>query len=467
MRALAVRALAIAALFCLPGPAGVLRAAEHQSPAVRAAERAKTSVVTIHTHGTKVQRYEPRIFRWPPGRGELPGFEDLLPPQMRRAQPRRAQAERTGAGVIIDVEGHILTSADLARAGEEVQVTLPDGQSLAAEVTGTDDGIGVALLSLKEPPDGLRPAALGNSDALQVGQTVLAVGSPPGLPLSVASGIVSALDRSGVEAAPYGSLIQTDMALPGGYAGGPLVNLPGETVGINLGGTEGGHGPGVAFAVPINVVQQALDDLLAGRKVSRGYLGVYISNLGPDMAESFGLKDRQGVLIQQVISGSPADDAGMEAGDIVLEFDGRPMHTAQDLRRAAAATEPGTSVRVTIWRDGGELTVTVTIGSRDAEPTAAETDWMGLSVQELTPDLADSFSEEDLRGVLVADVEPGAPAARAQVSAGDVIISVNQEPVPDVRAYREQVTKAADEQRALLRIYDADLGHRRFVVVRK
>lgn len=454
---------------CLSGMVADSAAARQDAAAVRAAETVKSSVVTVHVRGMETRHPEPRMFRFPRGRGprEMPDFEELLPPGMWERPERPGSAVRTGAGVVIDEDGHILTAADLIRQGEEAEVTLPDGQSVTAEITGADDGMGVALLTLEDPPDGLEPATLGDSDGLRVGQAVLAVGSPPGLPHSVASGIVSALDRSGIETASFASLIQTDMTLPAGYMGGPLVDLEGNVVGINLGGMEGRYDAGISFAVPINAIEQMMDNLLAGRAVSRGYLGVYISTLGGAMAESFGLGDRRGVLVQEVAPGSPADNAGLEAGDVVLEFEGRRMDSAQDLRAAVVATKPGTTVRLTVWRDGEEMTPTVTIGSREAESTAAETDWTGLSVQELTPELAEEFSEKDLSGVLVADVQPGSPAAREHISAGDVVISVNREPVTDVRSFRRMIAQTEKEGRVLLRIYDADQRHRRFVVVRK
>jgi serine protease Do len=457
------------AVACLSGVFADSAAARQDAAAVRAAERVKPAVVTVQVRGMERQRPEPRMFRFPRGRGrgELPDFEELLPPGMWERQQRPEPAVRTGAGVVIDEEGHILTAASLVRDGEEAEVTLPDGRSVTAEITGADEGMGVALLTLKDSPGGLEPATLGDSDRLRVGQTVLAVGSPPGLPRSVASGIVSALDRSGIETAPFASLIQTDMTLPAGYMGGPLLDLEGNVVGISLGGTEAQYGAGISFAVPIKAVEQMMDDLLAGREVSRGYLGVYITTVGGAMAESFGLEDRRGVLVQEVVSGSPADDAGLEAGDVVLEFDGRRMDSAQDLRAAVAATKPGTTVRLTVWRDGEEMTPSVTIGSREGETASAETDWTGLSVQELTPELAEDFAEEDLRGVLVADVQPGSPAAREQISAGDVVISVNREPAEDVESFRRMIAEAEEEGRVLLRIYDTDQGHRRFVVVRE
>jgi len=425
--------------------------ADTVSPAVVAIEAERTEQVPVREFRSPFDD----LFRGP--------FFDSRP---FRRQPQRQQ-ERTrrslGSGVILDQEGHVLTNNHVVAGADGLTVKLADGRSFKAEIAGTDEKTELAIIKLQGDLGNLPTVALGDSDNVRTGQWVIAIGNPFGLRHTVSAGIVSATGRSGLGVAEYESMIQTDAAVNPGNSGGPLVNLYCEVIGINTAIVGSGGNLGIGFAIPINMATDILDDLIAGREVVRGYLGVDIADLTPEMAKQFAFAGTSGVLVHEVREDSVADKAGFQAGDIITEYDGRAVDNMNELRRRVAATQPGTKAKVNVWRDGKERTLTVEVGNL-AEATETARDWLGLEVQTLTPEMARRMGRADLQGVLVADVAEDS-SARRYLEPGDVILSVDRQRVTSVEQYRRLVAEAVSKGSVLLRVFDADTGRARFLLV--
>jgi serine protease Do len=337
--------------------------------------------------------------------------------------PRRAPRRGVGSGVIIDPSGLTLTNAHVVERGGKIEVTLLDGTKYAAKLVGADRKTDLAVLRLQANGKTFPYLPLGDSDAVRVGDWVIAVGSPFGLNATVTSGIVSAKARQ-IGAGPYDDFLQTDAAINPGNSGGPLVNMRGEIIGINTAIVQGGSG--IGFAIPANMARRISSELAASGSVSRGWLGVSLQPLTPDLAASFGVKDRKGALIAEVTPDSPAARAGLEAGDVVLEMDATKVESPGDLARAVGLARPGAETTLRVWRDGRERTVKVTLARTpdEAAPTR-----LGLAVQPLTPQAARAAGSRSREGVLVTAVAPDSPAAAAGIQRGDVIREVEGKPV--------------------------------------
>jgi len=381
-----------------------------------------------------------------------------------RFRPMPEQQRRTtqvGSGFILDEEGHILTNNHVVRDTDGLKVQLADGREFEAEVVGTDAETDLAVIQIQGEPSDLPTVALGDSDEVKAGQWVLAVGNPFGLRHTVSAGIVSATGRS-IGAANYESMIQTDAAINRGNSGGPLVNLKCEVIGINaaiVGGSGGNIG--IGFAIPINMAKDILDDLLAGRQVVRGYLGIQISPLKPEMAEAFDYEGSGGALVHDVAEDSAASRAGIQAGDIVTEYQGRSVENANELRRRVAGTDPGATVVLKLWRDGREKTVTAKLGN-----LAEAVDWLGLTVQPLTEQMAAEIGRADLEGVLVADVAEDSIAAN-RIRPGDVIRSVNLIKIRNPEQYQKLITAVKPGQSVPLHVYSRQAGSAYFFAFRR
>ncbi len=363
-------------------------------------------------------------FRGGPGPRGGDGF-------MRRGQ---------GTGFIVDADGVILTNNHVVENASEINVTLSDGRSYRAEVVGTDPGTDLAVIRIDA--EDLPAVTFGDSDELSVGSWVVAVGNPFGLESTITAGIVSATGRAGVGVADYEDFIQTDAAINPGNSGGPLVNLRGEVVGVNTAiATRSGGNMGIGFAIPSNMATSIMDSLLEEGVVSRGWLGVNIQDLNPGLAESFGYGSVDGVLVSNVLEDTPADRAGLRTGDIITEFEGEPLEGTQQLRVRVASTPPGREVELTVFREGRERTVEVTLGELASEapadrPEPAVTEELGMELRTLGPRLAERLGVDVEEGVAVTGVAPFSPAARAGLRARDVITHVHDERVRDVGAFR-------------------------------
>jgi len=432
----------------------------------RVAEEASPAVVAIKTERTVARGLMP-LEEWPFGSPFDPFGEDFFDFFFRRESPQRRTPQREfkqraqGSGFIFTRDGYILTNNHLVGEAEEIQVELVDSRTFEAELVGTDPESDVAVIKIDA--ENLQPIELGDSDTLEVGEWVLAIGNPLGLSHTVTAGIVSAKGRSGLRIASYENFIQTDAAINRGNSGGPLVNLDGEAVGINTAiiGPSGGN-IGIGFAIPINMARDIAEQLIDTGSIQRGYLGVLPQELTPEMAEAFGLDEAKGVAIPEVTEGSAADEGGLQSGDVILEFDGVSIESESQFRNLVASRPPGERVKIVVWRDGRRKTLTVRLDERPPleelrrreRPSGDETERLGLSVQNLTPDLARQLGYDRNTGVLITQVAPGSEAAEKGLERGDLILEVNRREVENVRQFQQAVSEAADRKRVLLLVTD-------------
>ncbi len=393
----------------------------------------------------------------PRGRGPFEDFYDRFfgERDRDRGQPRRGM----GSGFIIDSKGLILTNNHVIDGADEIIVLLQDGGSQEKEYTakliGADPKTDIALIQLEldsgDKKD-LPHLKLGNSDKLEVGEWVVAIGNPFGLSHTVTVGVVSAKDRS-IGSGPYDEYIQTDASINPGNSGGPLMNITGEVIGINtaiISGNSGGN-VGIGFAIPINVAKGILNDLKEKGSVTRGWLGVMIQRITPDLAESFKLNEREGALVGDVIPDGPAEKAGIKRGDVIVKFNGEDVKTMEVLPKIVAATRPGKTVSVEVIRDGKKKIIQVHIAVlEDRKVRVAALDPLGVQVQTLTPELAQGMDLGADSGVVVSDVTPGEPGGEAGLRRGDVITEINRKPVENEADYQGMVKKLKKGDTALM-----------------
>ena len=373
-----------------------------------------------------------------------------------------------GTGVIVTSDGYVLTNNHVVEGADEVNVNLSGDRSFRAEVVGVDDKSDLAVLKIDA--GNLVPANLGDSDAMEVGEWVLAVGSPFGLAQTVTAGIVSAKGRADMGITDYEDFIQTDAAINPGNSGGPLVNLRGEVVGINtaIASRTGGY-MGVGFAIPSNMARNVMDSIIEKGAVERGFLGAGIQDLNEDLAASFGYDNTDGVLIGDIVPDAPAEKAGLQPGDIVVEFNGKKTHKAHQLRNAVAATRPGTQVPLTVVRNGKSMRIDVEVGQLESRAglsigREASVD-LGMTVQTLTAEVARQIgADEREQGVVVTAVEPGSIAARVGMQPGDVVLAVGNKTVRNVGDFREAIRNLDVSQGIRMQVMRD--GGRRYVFFR-
>ena len=365
--------------------------------------------------------------------------------------PERIPQRSLGSGVIVDVTGIALTNAHVVDNASDIEIVTLDGSKHRAKVIGMDKKTDLAVLKLDEGKATFKFARLGDSDRAQVGDWVLAVGSPFGLQATVTAGIISAKARQ-LDQGPFDDFLQTDAAINPGNSGGPLVNMQGEVIGINTAIVA--NGPGIGFAIPSNMARKIYTELRDKGRVTRGWLGVSIQPLTPELARSFGSKDTKGVLINEVMADSPAAKAGLKPGDILLEFDGKPMEGPGDLQRAVGFFSPDRSAKVKILRDQTEKTVEVKVGQASDERQASQQPqrpgssrvrpMLGLEVRPVTPEIARQLNLKTTDGVIVVRVEDGTPASEAGVQRGDVVKQLNGQPVKTMADF-ERLTQGVKE----------------------
>ncbi|HEV7731753.1 MAG TPA: DegQ family serine endoprotease [Candidatus Binatia bacterium] len=399
-----------------------------------------------------------------PGGEEGDPFQDFYGPfEKFFGQPRRPyKAKSLGSGFVIDSNGFILTNNHVVENADEIIVKLSNGKEFKAKVVGRDAKTDIALIEIKGDAKDLPAVRLGDSNKLRVGEWVVAIGNPFGLENTVTAGIVSAIGRH-INQGPYDNFIQTDAAINPGNSGGPLLNTKGEVIGINTAiFSRGGGNIGIGFAIPIDLATEIVPQLKDKGRVTRGWLGVMIQKVTPDIAESLGLDETKGALVADVVKEGPAEAAGLKQGDVIVEYDGKPVTDSAELPLLVARTPVGKSVPVKAIRDKKVDTFTVTIAElKDEEdPTQAtggESEDLGLAMQTLTPDLAENLGlERTLKGVVVTQVEPGGPAAEAGMRRGDVILEVNRAPVKDVAAYRKALKDAGAGKSVLFLVRRGD-----------
>jgi serine protease Do len=400
----------------------------------------------------KVTKVEKATFQGPQiPEGHFGDFFDRFFKGMPR-MPENHRTQGAGSGVIISNDGTILTNNHVVEGAKEVTVTLADKEEYQAQVIGRDPKTDLAVLKI----DANKPfpaAAMGNSEQLKVGDWVVAIGNPFGLNHTVTSGIVSAKGRV-IGAGPYDDFIQTDASINPGNSGGPLFNLNGEVVGINTAIIP--QGQGIGFAIPVNTAKPLIPQLVSNGEVTRGYLGVNIQTITPDLAQALNVKDRQGALVADVTSGSPAEDSGLERGDIITAFDGKAVKDSHDLPALVAATPVDKEVTVTVLRDGKVRQLSVKVGKlpseqakRDKAAQPVKERW-GLQLHDLSPQMANQFRLQADQGVVVVGVEPGSPAHEADIRQGDVIVEVNRHPVNSVDEVKENINTSKGKGHLLL-----------------
>jgi serine protease Do len=399
----------------------------------------------------------------------MPGFQFEMPRGGRPVPERRTSL---GSGMIIDKEGHILTNGHVVAGAQQLTVKLADGRSFDGEVVGTDAKTDLAVIKLKTDEKDFPTVQLGDSSKMEIGDWVLAVGSPFGLTQTVSAGIISTTGRTGIGDTGYGSMLQTDAAINPGNSGGPLINLHGEVIGINTAilSNTGGMGMagniGIGFAIPIDMAKDVLPDLLAGRKVVRGWLGIEIGDLTPELAEGFNYKGTEGVLVVTVMPDTPAEKAGLKAGDIITAFGGKPVRNAEELQRDVGLTKPGTKSEMKVWRDGKETTISVELGNQATSEAEVTADWLGVTVKNLTPDAAAQMGEPDLKGVLITKVENDSPAGN-KLTEGMVIVTANRRPVTSAQDLAKLVSDVRPGGLLLLRVYFPQQQQSVFLTIRR
>jgi len=346
-----------------------------------------------------------------------------------------------GSGVLIDAEGYILTNEHVIDQADKITVTLPDGRKFKAEIKGQDPRADLAVIKISA--HNLPVAALGDSDKLKIGQWVVAIGNPFGFAMenpepTVTAGVISALHRSlgrtSMRDKDYNDLIQTDAAINPGNSGGPLVNLKGEIVGINVAifSTSGGY-QGIGFAIPANSAKRIVSRLIEGKKILYGWLGVTVQDLTDDLVNYFGLTDKNGVLVAQVLENGPAQKGGIKESDVIKKFDNLDINSVRELLSAVGKTEVGRKVKMSVVRDKKELALEVQIGERpqNLEETSygvSEKSWRGLKVEGSSP-----------KGVIVTGIEPASQADAAGLAAGDVIIEINRQAIKTISDYENMI----------------------------
>ena len=411
-------------------------------------------------------------------RPKMPAMEDLPEPFRkffeRQSRPEAPQPEQgTGSGVIINAEkGYVLTNNHVVGGAKRIDVYLADGRKEEGKLLGADDKTDLALVQINA--ERLHAVKLGDSDQMEVGDWVLAIGAPFGLEQTVSQGIISAKGRSNVGIVQYEDFIQTDAAINPGNSGGPLVNMRGEVIGIN---TAIATNPlvagymGVGFAIPTKMINNILPSLIEGKKVVRGYLGVSIQSLKNDagLAENLGLKTPLGAFVGDVMPKSPAAKAGLKVDDVILKYDGKTVSDNTDLTSMVASTKPGTKVKVVIWRDREEKELEVEIGQQpkgfsprgwlqpggaeESGGQGAEVDSLGMSVSDVTPELAKRFGlDEDAKGIVVTEVDPYGEAYSASIRPGDLILAVNGKAVDSPSDFDKAVTDEALKEGVRIRV---------------
>ncbi len=373
---------------------------------------------------------------------------------MRR--PREHKQSSLGSGVIVDKDGYILTNYHVIKDADEIKVKLSDNREFKGKVIGKDARTDIAVIKINS--DHLPTVIIGDSDKLKVGETVIAIGNPFGLNQTVTSGIVSATGRANVGIADYEDFIQTDAAINPGNSGGALVNVRGELVGINTAifSTSGGY-QGIGFAIPSTMAKTVMENLIKNGKVVRGWLGVSIQQITPELSKQFNLKEQRGVLVGDVTEDSPAEKAGIKRGDVITGYNGREVEDPANLRNMVANTAPGKEVVLRIVHDGKAETVKVTVAELPAEmqklPGKFDNALKGVQVQNITPDLMKNLRlPRQITGVIITDIEEGSPAGGV-LARNDVIMEINRKGINNPKDFENVVSGIGSDQNMLLLIY--------------
>ena len=426
------------------------------------AEAARPGVVNIRT--VKIIKGGSPVFRHffgNPHGGNRNPFDEFFGPFQGDGQQRDFKQRSLGSGFLIDGDGFIVTNNHVIEDADQIKVILADDKEFDAELVGRDPKTDLALIRI-EGAKNLKPLELGNSEKLKVGTWVVAIGSPFGLEQTVTAGIVSAKGRI-IGSGPYDDFIQTDASINPGNSGGPLLNMDGEVVGINTAIIASGQG--IGFAIPINMAKGIIDQLKDKGEVTRGWLGVGIQDLTPELADYYGMKAQKGVLVTQVFEGDPADKAGIKVNDIIMSVDGQKVTTGRELSAMIANTPVGSQTTVDLIRDGKTKKLTVTLAKRDDDEKILATqsrdnDELGIEVTDLDSDIARRFGIEGKEnGVLVTDVKDDSLAREADVRPGDIIKEINRTVVKDRKDFVQLMKKNEKSETIQLLVKRRNAGY--------
>jgi len=413
------------------------------------AERVKPAVVNISTTKT----FKGRSGSGSPfGRSPFGGpFGDDFFERFFGDMPRREFKQRSlGSGFIISSDGYIFTNSHVVEQTDKILVKVSDGKEYEAKIIGTDAKTDIALIKIK-PDNSLPFVEIGDSDSVRVGEWVLAIGNPFGLEQTVTAGIVSAKGRV-IGAGAYDNFIQTDASINPGNSGGPLFNMAGKVIGINTAIVA--QGQGIGFAIPVNMAKSILSDLKTKGKVTRGWLGISVQDISEDIAKNLNQKNRNGSLVSEVFKDDPADKAGIKVGDIITEINGKSIKDTHELLLTIAALHVGEKVLIKGLRDGKAISFRVVVAERKDKPEVAlakkSGEFFGISVQEITKDLAKQMGISHDTGVIVTDVEEGSPADDVGIQAHDIIVQVNKVKVTSMKQYITEMSKAAEKKSVIL-----------------
>ncbi|MCX5847986.1 MAG: DegQ family serine endoprotease [Deltaproteobacteria bacterium] len=365
--------------------------------------------------------------------------------------PQRDFKQRSlGSGFIISNDGYIFTNNHVVENTDKILVKISDGKEYEAKIIGTDAKTDIALIKIK-PDNGLPTVEIGDSDTVRVGEWVIAIGNPFGLEQTVTAGIVSAKGRV-IGAGAYDNFIQTDASINPGNSGGPLFNMAGKVIGINTAIVA--QGQGIGFAIPMNMAKSILADLKSKGKVTRGWLGISIQNITDDIAKNLNHNNKNGVLVSDVVKNDPADKAGIKVGDIITEINGKPIKDTHDLLITTASLHVGEKAIIKALRDGKEISFQVLVAERKDKPEIALTKksngYFGITIQEVTKEMAQQLGISHDAGVIVTDVEEGSPADDVGIQQQDIIVQVNKVKVTSMKQYTAEMKKAADKKSVIL-----------------
>jgi serine protease Do len=430
---------------------------------VQVAEKVTPAVVNISS--TKKEEQGPggpdleQFFKnFPPFR-DFHGDESFKKFKKSPGQGGGFRHQGMGSGVIVSADGVILTNSHVVKDADEIKVNLSDKRSYDAKVIGADPESDIAVIKIDAK--GLPTAQLGDSSKLRVGEIVMAIGNPFGLNRTVTSGIISATGRTNVGIIDYEDFLQTDAAINPGNSGGPLVNIRGEVIGINtaIASRSGGY-QGIGFAIPSNSAKLIMDDLIKDGKVRRGLLGVNIQDLNESLAKSFGRNSSDGALVSQVIDGSPAEKAGIKAGDIIVKFNSEPVQGAAQLKNMVGKEKPGTSVKLTVFRDKKTFDVTVNISERSpktlasgkSSPESQTSNELGIDIEPVPPVMAEKMGLKEGEGLRVKDISEDGAGSRMGIKSGDVILEVDGVPVSESSSFNKALAEAKKNQVIRLKV---------------
>ncbi|UCF15971.1 MAG: Do family serine endopeptidase [Phycisphaerales bacterium] len=465
-RSMPLGTLSVLCLLLLLGPLTVSAADTESVSALRRmgkafssiAEKASPAVVSLTVERVAGREYRQSPFRDPFGNPfEDDIYEFFRWPSPRRRSPQRRVQTAQGTGFIVSSDGYIFTNNHMVGGAEKIDIVLSDGRKFKAEIKGADEPTDIAVIKIDAK--NLPHLELADSDDLEVGEWVLAIGNPLGLSHTVTAGIVSAKGRGQLGLASIENFIQTDAAINFGNSGGPLLNLDGKVVGMNTAIVGATGNIGIGFAIPINMIKHAYEQLLAGGEIERGFLGIEFKEVTPGLAASLGLeKSVKGVMVDSVVPDSAAEKAGLKTYDVITELDGEPVEKGNDFLNRVALLNPGTRVHVVVVRDGKRKEFNIKLGKRPSQEelvgglprdTAEE---LGFDVTNLTDDLAQRLGYEGDSGVVVSRVISGSAAARVGIAPGALIMEVNRQKVRNKREFNEAIKQAKKKGVALLRI---------------